>query len=93
MIGKIYLFTCVLTFLIYWIYVFKIMYLLKEKYDTTPIKEANKNSFASFECIIKTICISIIPIYNVIFSYVICSNEVVDNAIEQIVARYNLQKK
>lgn len=93
MIGKIYLFICLVIFIMFWIQVIKVIYLLNEKYDITPLKNIKKTPFSLLEIILKTMLFSIIPIINILIFIGSTQETVINETIEKFVTKYNLQSK
>lgn len=93
MIGKIYLFICLVIFIMFWIQVIKVIYLLNEKYDITPLKNIKKTPFSLLEIILKTMIFSIIPIINILIFIGLTQETVINETIEKFVTKYNLQSK
>ena len=93
MIGKIYLFICLVIFIMFWIQVIKVIYLLNEKYDITPLKNIKKTPFSLLEIILKIMIFSIIPIINILIFIGSTQETVINETIEKFVTKYNLQSK
>lgn len=95
MIGKIYLFICIMTFIMCWIMVYKVLYVICNDYDITKFKSRHKDPFETLVSVLKVIFVSIIPILNITLLYIFLfeSNEIVNKAITNLEKDCNLQKK